>query len=472
MAVISRMSKPKVVFRRLIHRLSPALRAQPLPPLSSHHAHIQELSSDVIQHVMKYLLDDPQSLEACSLTCRAWREPAQQLIWRSIRMGDGDALHHFENIGFYNKLLASRIHDVCLHGPSTRYKCKKDRYISLFGFDHADADADAKPVQCWVNKIKSEFTECLPNVTSLRLNGFDEAKFLVDREFIESLALFESVERLEIDECCFSDETLWAIICSFSHLRHLSIYNYHNTGHTDYPYPPYSNNPAAEQAAGPITKFPFVYAPALVSLEVVATGENALSANYELYDTMFRLARTDTVNTLRSLTWLQRGGLILTDHGAIRSLKDFLRELTHLEWIKMYTDHGIPMFDMDPALEPLNLLTVQTCHWYDPAHDDFCQRARTVNGETFPNVVTLKLLIPGRLLRQADRNRYKKVREFIESKGTYPRLKKVDVYLACTESHAKSTKWFKQVFAGGKWHAKVVGSYLERREIHVALHFL
>ncbi|THH30535.1 hypothetical protein EUX98_g3663 [Antrodiella citrinella] len=427
MPVISRIAAPNVV-RRIIRRLTPPyLRPRRIapspdvaaevydPPPPRHIDSVRYDASDastfVIENILGHLWDDVQTLRACSLTCHWWRNVAQPLLYRSIQIKNRGRLHHFENIAMLV--------------PKTRPWITEVRLLG-------DVDpAYGKHNFTWVKHIDYELSDNLPHVVSMRLSDFEDTPGSLDESFILGLACFS-----EINECRFSEETLWSIICAFPQLRHLTIRDFRcMEWRGNYHYPPHSRHPQVEQTKGPITGLPFPYPPKLESLKVVHMFSDGLRSHYELQSTFYRFVRNETVKTLRSFTWESDHEVDYAERAW--SINTFLYELQDLKCIDMQVPLGIPLLREPHEPDVLNLWSVETCHWYAPSLSHLRGRPAGDDGTYFPHVTTLTLHIPDTPL---DWTCYRNLRHVLTGTGTgagagrvwYPKLRWLNVRVGFT----------------------------------------
>ncbi|KAH8091070.1 hypothetical protein BXZ70DRAFT_493634 [Cristinia sonorae] len=296
-------------FRHAFRSLGPTL----FPSLSIGRGSVtydaSEVPPSILSHILGFLSDDKVALRACSLACQRWRRAAQPILFRNVRICDEASLIRVANVFDVVPKAEMWISEILLGGGAQRPTCP-----------------------AWLSLLSSQLLNVYSTITFIQFRNIDPS---LEPAFIVSLANFTNVHRLEFDGCTLGEEALWAIICAFPNLRHLTIRNFRRLeAGGQYHYMPYSNDPHALQAKGPLTGLPFLYPPRLQSLEVTHDNKEGLSAHYQLHSTLYRLARSGTTDTLHSMTWLTNEHLDLAKMETW-SLNTFMYSLTNLKYVNM-----------------------------------------------------------------------------------------------------------------------------------------
>jgi hypothetical protein len=150
-------------------------------------------------------LDDENTLQACSLTCKALLHASRHHLFYHIHLDDPRICQRFLRI-------------ICSKLSSTS-PCQHIRHLTLDG----DEDAAAYGRGVWVNKALPILATCLLDVTTLELI-FHRSNILKDTARISILSGFQKVKCLAITHNIFdSAEQMIQLIASFPSLTHLSL---------------------------------------------------------------------------------------------------------------------------------------------------------------------------------------------------------------------------------------------------------
>jgi len=157
-----------------------------------------EFPPEIEEYLVGFLSNDPYSLKACALVCRAWLAASRTHLFRNVTIENAQMYRRFEEMVVNSPMVRKYARTVCIHRQI------RDRELTLPWLDD-----NLSP------RLLSQLT---------RLETF-ELKFEGQKLNMVSFRnpAFTSVTDLSISRCTISTEVLFTLICAFPSLKNLRI---------------------------------------------------------------------------------------------------------------------------------------------------------------------------------------------------------------------------------------------------------
>lgn len=172
------------------------------------------LPFEVVGHTASFLLDDPDALQACTLTCRSWHSACRRYIYRTITLKTDSQLDKLE------RLLVTL--------PVSAHWIRKLRILAGIqtpGTLASHEDISHKPSGLWVHEIPLILPQKLKKLEAIEFIGLTRFIRYQMTNFFPMLSSFSSVKSLSLVDCRLSLQALRLFLFALPAMTELHVHN-------------------------------------------------------------------------------------------------------------------------------------------------------------------------------------------------------------------------------------------------------
>ncbi|CAL1715521.1 unnamed protein product [Somion occarium] len=159
----------------------------------------RELPPELDEYLMNFLANDPGSLRACALTCRAWLVASREILYQDVTIENEQQFERFEETITMSPYIQECVRILRIDRSRRKYELNYS----------------------WVNnKLSPILPKQLKKLHTLELKHLEERW---KSNSFDNLSLFTSVTRLSLISCGMSPTELYGLIGAFPSLQHLYL---------------------------------------------------------------------------------------------------------------------------------------------------------------------------------------------------------------------------------------------------------